>query len=606
MKKRILFIFSVFVFFIIVFLIQKTIFTLMHAHLTGDVSVSELFQILYNGVSMDASTSGYLTAIPFILTIASLWVNSSIIRKILLPYFAIIAIILSAIYIIDLGIYPHWTTHIDSTIFLFLSTPKEALASASTQEIILGTISFLIMSMAIFMGARYLLLSQLKTIEPIQAKKTLKPTLALILIGGLIFVAIRGGVTASTMNIGRAFFSSKMFFNQAAVNPVFGLIYSSTKFDDFSSQYQFFEREKATSIFDQFTTKAIGAPIDTLLNTTRPNIIFIVLESFSAGVAYDSVIAPNFVRIAQEGINFTNFYANSFRTDRALVSIFSGYPAHPTAALMKYTEKTQSLPSIPRWLLNNGYSTKFYHGGDIDFANMRSYIVGTCGTTDIYEDEKFPIAHRLTKWGVPDEYVFDKLLEDIKSENYQEPFATTLLTLSSHEPFDVPTNTFEEPFPNSVHYTDAHLGKFIDGLKQTKCWDNTLVILLADHCMQSYPEGLDNYDKHRFHIPMVWTGGAIKKAIEIDEVSSQNHLAATLLAQLNIDYSDFKFSNDMFNSQEEHYAFYSYNNGFSLMDSTSVVIYDNNANKTLKKEGEDLEDKAKAIFQTMYIDLGER
>ncbi len=146
----------------------------------------------------------------------------------------------------------------------------------------------------------------------------------------------------------------------------------------------------------------------------------------------------------------------------------------------------------------------------------------------------------------------------------------------------------------------------MERLKATDLWDNTLLIFLADHCMQSYPAGEDVFSSKKFHIPMVWSGGAIKGPREVTDYGSQNNLAATLLAQLGVDYSAFTFSGNMMNTSEPKFAFYSYNNGFSMLDSLGSVVYDNTSNKILEQKGEDLEEKAKSFFQMMYLDLGER
>ena len=221
---------------------------------------------------------------------------------------------------------------------------------------------------------------------------------------------------------------------------------------------------------------------DTLLNMDRPNVIMIVLESFS-GIITEELggiegVAPTINRLYREGIGFTNFYANSFRTDRGLVSILSAYPAQPTTSIMKYPSKTQTLPSISQSLKKEGYDLEFLYGGDADFTNMRSYFIGA-GFDKIVADQNFPISDRLSKWGVNDEKTFRYLSEQLKGEQTQ-PFMKLFLTLSSHEPFDVPMKRFEDPYLNSVAYTDSCLGVFIDELKASPLWENTLVVLLPE------------------------------------------------------------------------------------------------------------------------------
>jgi phosphoglycerol transferase MdoB-like AlkP superfamily enzyme len=323
---------------------------------------------------------------------------------------------------------------------------------------------------------------------------------------------------------------------------------------------------------------------------------------------------------AREGVLFDNFYANGFRTDRGIVSIMSGYPSHPTVAILKHPKKTESLPSISKSLKSAGYyNQSMYYGGDINFANMRSYFVGACGITGIVSDSDFPVKERLTKWGVPDRPLFDRVYRDVTggikaadtegtvSRVLPAPFLKVVLTLSSHEPFDVPVDTYEEPFLNAVNYTDKCIGDFVSGLRKTDLWDNTLIIFLADHAMQSYPPGTDNYKEVRYKIPMVWIGGAVRQPCVIPDYGSQNDLAATLLSQLNIDYSDFKFSKDMLNPLGRKFSFYSYVNGFCMRDSTNIFLYDNDRQTMLEQVGNPaLEKEAKSYFQMMYLDLGGR
>lgn len=606
MKKRLLFILSTFLFYIVLFLAFKSIFTILHSSIGGGVSIANFFAVLYNGLSMDASTSGYVTALPALLTLVSVFVAPSIIKNVLKGYFIILGVVLSLVFIADLAIYPYWGYHFDSSIFLYLANPVEALISASTYEIIGALLGFLFVTVGLYFATNKVLLSQVDKFDDLKGgKKKAKAVFALLIATAALFLPIRGGFTVSTMNVGRAYFSENMFLNHAAVNPHFNLLYSASKSERFEEQYQFFEREKAEKVFESLMQHSSDSTT-AVLNTNRPNIILFILESFSAEAAYNPEVAPNLVKLAKEGINFSNFYANSFRTDRGIVSILSGYPAHPTAALMKYPRKTQSLPAIPKSLVKEGYATSYYYGGDNDFASMRSYIVGACATDNVFQDTDFPISKRLTKWGVPDQYVLERVYDDISNGKYKEPFMTTVLTLSSHEPFDVPIQELEDPFLNSMRYTDREIGKFVEKLKSTDLWDNTLLVFLADHCMQSYPSGVDVYSTKRFRIPMIWSGGAVKEAREVLTYGSQNNLAATLLAQLGVDYSGFKFSNDMLNASEKDFAFYSYNNGFAMMDSLGAVVYDNNSESILQQNGESLEEKAKAFFQMMYLDLGER
>jgi len=606
MKQRISLFFTVFLYFILIFLIGKTVFSLIHASLGGGVTKSILFDILYHGLPLDLSMGGYLMVIPALILISSIWLKPKFIARVCNVYFIIILSLISIITVADIVVYPYWGFHFDSTVFLYLQKPKEAFASASPLEIVLGIISTVAFAAILYIGYIYMIRKQ---ILDLQVPKSIgKTSIVLIVLTAALFLPIRGGVTVSTMNIGKVYFSDNMFLNHAAINPEFNLMASLFKSDNFGSQYQFFDKEEAEEIFAGLTNSTFETVIDTLLNTERPNIVLFILESFSYDVAMDSVIAPNMNKFAREGILFDNFYANSFRTDRGLVSILSGYPAHPTVAIMKYPKKTESLPTITRTLRDNGYKNfSFYYGGDADFANMRSYFVGACGISDVVSDKSFPLSERITKWGAPDKQLIERFYQDMTKEKQDTPFFKTVLTLSSHEPFDVPVTGFDSPFMNAVNYTDSCLGDFVNKFRETEMWDNTLIIFIADHAMQSYPEGANNSDPKRFHIPMIWTGGAVKQPKVINNYASQNDMAATLLSQLKVSYKDFQFSKDILNPDTHKFAFYSYVNGFSMTDSTGTIIYDNDKKAVIQQEGNpEMKKQAKAFFQNMYIDLGSR
>lgn len=606
MKQRILLLITIFVYFIFIFCIEKLSFMLMHSSAEGGITFSEIFQVLYHGLPLDMSMSGYLTAIPALILISSIWIEPNVIAKVLNVYFGIILSLVVIIAVVDLIVYPYWGFHFDSTVFLYLQKPKETFASASALEIILGFFAAIVFCILVYIGYVFIIRKQiLKLTVP---KSIWKACLVMIFLTGALFLPIRGGVTVSTMNVGKAYFSDNMFLNHAAINPQFNLMYSFFKSDNFGSQYQFYDKSQATAIFDALMIQPPADSIPQLLNTDRPNIILFILESFSAEAALDSVIAPNMSRFAREGVLFDNFYANSFRTDRGLVSVLSGYPAHPTVAIMKYPQKTENLPTIPRTLKQAGYENlSFYYGGDADFANMRSYFVGACAMKEVVSDKDFPLSERMTKWGAPDKFLIDRTYKDITTQEQETPFMKTVLTLSSHEPFDVPVHKFNEPFLNAVSYTDECLGSFVERLKSTALWDNTLLIFIADHAMQSYPVGLNNSDPRRFHIPMIWLGGAVKEPKVVSDFGSQNDLAATLLSQLNLKYTDFRFSTDMLNPDSRKFAFYSYVNGFCMTDATGTITYDNDRQEIIHQSGNiELEKSAKAFFQNMYMDLGER
>lgn len=100
-----------------------------------------------------------------------------------------------------------------------------------------------------------------------------------------------------------------------------------------------------------------------------------------------------------------------------------------------------------------------------------------------------------------------------------------------------------------------------------------MVVLLPDHAYR-YPDTLKNSDVERHRIPMVWVGGAVNKGMKVDRLASQIDLSRTLLSQLNMDVSEYKFSKNIFGEKSPEFAYYTFNEGFGLVTPRGVSIYD--------------------------------
>ena len=619
MKKRILFLLALFFIWLPLLAVQKPVFLLYHHALASGCSLSDYLKVITHGLLLDCTMAGYLTALPLLMTLVSIWLPGTFYKKLLKGYFGIMAVLIAAIFSVDVALYGYWGFRLDATLFFYLQSPKDAMASVPLGQFFAQLGMFVVYASGIYWVLK-------KCIVPLfpetQVRKRLSGSLVILLSGGILFIPIRGGVTTSTANVGMVYFSQNQFLNHSAINPCFSLIASLSKQQDFAAQFNFFPEEERKEVMETLSSSprtGYGNEEDsmkpqTLLNTSRPNILIILMESFSANavgaVGGDSVITPNLNRLSREGVLFTNMYANSFRTDRGIVSVLNGYLAQPTTSIMKYPAKSPTLPSIAKSLTNEGYIANMLYGGDINFTNMQSYFFGS-GYSRITADRDFPITSRLSKWGANDDITFRYLYEDIKSRDNQAPWLTTFLTLSSHEPFEVPYHRLDEMglYPNSVAFTDSCIGHFIEKLKELPVWKNTLVIFVSDHGYP-YPKDVTGYEPRRYHIPMLWIGGAVKKPVVIDKLANQTDLAATLLNQLEIDHDAFTFSRNILSPDYPEYAFYTYSNGFGFIDSTGISVYDNEGKKTLietPREGSDLRlRKGKALLQTLYDDLGNR
>ena len=416
-----------------------------------------------------------------------------------------------------------------------------------------------------------------------------------VLVAWLIFKAYQK--TVRPTNVGQVYYSQNQFLNHSAVNPVFSFLASFEKTANNIVDYDYYSQEACNSLLEG-VYPVTSVDTDTLLTMQRPDIVIILMESAGDFLAD---VMPRLQQLKKEGINFSNCYGNTWRTDRGTVCTYSGYPSFPTSSVMKMPSKTQHLPSIARTLQKAGYQTSYFYGGDINFTNMRSYLVGT-GFEQLTWMKDFSKAEQETsEWGVRDDIMFKAVYQKL-TNHHEKPQLIGFSTLSSHEPWDVPLQKIDEPIKNAFYYLDDCIGHFIDQLRQTPQWDSTLIVLLPDHSID-YGE-LNESKEARNRIPMVWTGGVVKAPRDVRQICNQTDLAATLLAQLGLPHDDFRWSRDVLS--KAYQAVHNFNNGFTMIDSTGFMVYDLNSKQIMVNRSSDaqrLEQLGKAVLQATTKDL---
>lgn len=601
-RYRLYILLKLFLVMMLVFVIQKPLFMLYNQGIDRSVGVADYMSVMWHGIPLDMTMCGYLLIIPLIILTVSMYVGMNL-RKWLSPYFIVVAVILGIIFVADTVMYSFWQFKLDTTVFLYTDKPADAVASVSTMFVIVALLAGLV-AIALY---SYAFISVLpKGVQKVHENRW--HGFVSIPVAGLMFLMIRGGVGEGTANVSSVYYSSNQYLNHSAVNPAFNMFYSLSHQQNFASEYQFFDDEKE---LDRLTVGLYNTEsIDTekLLNTERPNIILLVWEGcgacFAGCLGAEGNITPNLDAIAKEGVLFTNCYANSFRTDRGLVSINSGWLGLPSASLMKIPEKCEKLPGLARSLRAEGYTTTFWYGGDISFTNMSGYMLQN-GYERLFSDKDFAMKERTSKWGAADDVLLAKALDDIKSAS--QPFFTSILTLSSHEPWEVPYSRLDNEVENSFAFADDCIGKFVKGLKANGCWDNTLLVIVPDHGAAAR-EGLTLASESVIHIPLVMTGGAIRENRVIDKVLNQSDIAATLLGQLGVNHSEFVFSRDVMSKSYTYpSAIHSSRTNFTFCDSTGLSTFDLDANMVINNRDNGKENAlphrtsvGKAILQKLY------
>ena len=608
MRRRLDFLARTYLWTLVVFFAAKMAFMFL-CRRGHDIGMGEVWQVLGHGLSLDLSTALYVLTVPFLLTIVNVWwQGEKVLRRLLLIFFAIISLACSMAFVADTSLYPFWGFKLDASCLQYLDTPTEAMASVTTGYLVVRLIAWLLVAAAIFLGYRAAVRSRSTDKQQSSLSKRIGETVCYIIAIPLIVVGIRGGLSESTTNIGQVYFSQNQFLNHSAVNPVFSFLASFEKTATNNTIYSFMDETECRQIIsDLYNTESVD--IDTLLTTQQPNIIVILLEGCGGEfteIGGRSDVTPRLNALTREGVFFANCYGNTWRTDRGTVCTWSGYPSFPTMSVMKMPSKSRTLPTIAATLKEQGYNTYYIYGGDINFTNMRSYLIGGGFETLKWKADYTAEEQETSQWGVCDSITFESLFE--MASTAREPFVIGYSTLSSHQPWDVPIRHFDDEVLNAFYYLDQCLGRFVDRLRQSDRWANTLLVLLPDH---GIPYGdIDESHPLLNHIPMVWVGGAVKVPRRIEPVCNQTDLPATLLGQLGISHADYPFSRDVLSSTyTEPFALNTFDDGYSVYDSVTFVNYDFIGNRVVVGQGANqalLMRRAQAVLQAASNDLNER
>jgi phosphoglycerol transferase MdoB-like AlkP superfamily enzyme len=566
-----------------------------------------VFNSFLYGMKMDLSMACYIllpVCFFLLLGIFLLFFRRSIIYK---TYTCIVLLFVLIIISADSELYSHWGFRLDATPIKYMNSPKEVWASISHLPIFLISI-FFIVSYLFFAWLFTKIISRINIYQQQVSYKVLSAFM-IIIITGLLIIPLRGGIQLAPLNQSSVYFSTNNYANHAAINPTWSFFHGVTnKTSSTHNPYNYFQLSKAKLITDSLYSSTVN--FDKVLKTSSPNIIFIIWESFTEKATHLSVggkeVTPHFNKLKKEGIYFSNAYATGDRTDKGLTGILSGYPGINRTSITRTPAKAGKLNVLSQLLKERGYQAPFYYGGEPAFANIKSYLLHA-GFDPIIEKNDFSGKDQNSKWGAHDGVVANKMFSDL--QKIKQPFFATWLTLSSHEPFETPVPDFFKGddhttlLLNSLRYTDGVINDFIENCKHQSWWQNTLVIIIADHG-HALPETGKKTDNYR--IPILWLGGALAETgLTIDKVISQLDMASTICVQLEIREKYFPFSKNIFDSGFNEWAFFSFNNGFGFLQKNKMLVFDNVGKNIIEQQGplgaKDIE-SAKALQQIIYQD----
>jgi len=430
--------------------------------------------------------------------------------------------------------------------------------------------------------------------------------LMLILLAGLIFLTIRKGIFRKTFNSDTVFkakidpaflimfialifglfvsnkaaeFSENRYNNELAKTGIYSFFaafknneLSYTAFYNTIDTFEAFNEidkkfisngDKMKMLDEKLIFREVG--IKDTLQEQKPNVILICIESLSADfMGYfgnTEGITPNLDALSKESIFFTNLFATGTRTIRGMEAIVLSIPPTPGRSIVKRSDN-QGLFTIGEIFKKKGYSRNFFYGGDGYFDNMNTFFGGN-GFDIIDRGRGFLLDESVTAkrinidddevtfenaWGVADEDIYRKVIKEAdKAYEVGTPFFDFIMTTSNHRPYTFPEGKIDIPSGTTraagVKYTDYAIGEFIKMAKSKPWFENTVFVIMADHCASS--AGRHELDVQNYHIPVLIYNLKDFPSLKISKMASQIDVFPTLFSLLNWQYDSNLFGTDI-------------------------------------------------------------
>lgn len=576
--------------------------------------IGETLKSFIHAFALDLSTACYLLIIPFLVILLSYIVSinrNKVLYVAAIPFTILFNIITSA----EVCLYAEWGTKLHMKALSHLMHPSEVFNTATTNQLFTFLIAVVAQTWSSLWLFRALFPQDLKSRTTPSVKKIPYAAAFALLSALFIVLGLRGGLRQIPVNQSDCYYSSENILNLAAVNSGWNLLHSITENPGLNevNPYVTLSPSTAQAIVNELHTPQKDTAIF-ILNNPKPNIVLLILESWSADLipscGGDPGATKNFEQLISDGILFTNAYACGDRSDQGMASIFGGFPAQPLTTIIAQPSKFQKLPSLVKSFKEQGYHTSYYFGGQLSYGNIKSYMMSS-EIDKIVELSDFDESVPKGKLGVHDEHVLRRQLDELN--NTKEPFFSALFTSSTHSPFDMPLKSFpiswgknENPYVNSMYYADSCLGAYFKEARKQPWFNNTLFVLVSDHSRNSHKNW--EFISPMYHkIPVAFYGEVIKpeyRGMKIDRIISQLDVPKTLLNQLRIGSDEYSWSRDALNPYQKPFAYYSFINGVGWISDKGYFTFDYNVNRfhhnTMLSSDSSEVRNGKAYLQVMF------
>jgi phosphoglycerol transferase MdoB-like AlkP superfamily enzyme len=371
----------------------------------------------------------------------------------------------------------------------------------------------------------------------------------------LLFVMIRSSFQHRPANLSTFAFCDDAMVNSLVANSTYSVLTAVFGMKNESHSSDMYGKMPVAEMIDR-VRKGMGVAESDFISEELPtlhrqsatirrhkprNLVIILEESLGAGFVErlgGKPIAPYFNKLGDEGIWFQRLYATGTRSVRGIEAVIAGFPPTPAQSTVKLSKSQRDFATLASVLRKSGYRSEFVYGGESHFDNMRGFFLGN-GFSTIVDRSQFKQPKFVGSWGVSDEDLFDMAHQRIAAlDAADEPFFLLVFSSTNHTPFEFPDGRIaladveKQTVNNAVKYADFAMGGFIERARRSDYWDETVMMVVADHDTRVFGNDLVPIDK--FHIPGVILGEGIQP-LQVASVASQIDLAPTLLSLLGVD-----------------------------------------------------------------------
>jgi phosphoglycerol transferase MdoB-like AlkP superfamily enzyme len=595
---------SIFACLIIFFTFLRLILLVIHMNELVNVPLLIILEALFIGIRFDATVSGYILLIPFIvlsmvyfLPWKKKWIAHGCI-----VYIIVLSEIALLITVVNISFFNHYHFPITLSIFDWSDQPFFV-----SRMLFYSWSYYPFLFLFCIVGVSFILLvigliKKINISKEIDFLRSFRLIVRTIIISICAFVllllAIRGRIAEkSPIRWGTAYFCQYPFPNQLALNPVFTFIQSWIERNETANQeITFLEDHQAIKNVRQYfhlsDTQSFDSPIARRIasidSPTKQNVILVLMENMAAWKMHrygnPDNLTPFLDSLAEQSIVFDQFYSSGIHTFNGIYSSLFGLPALLHRHPMKPTESIQSYTGIAHTLGKHGYQTAYFCTHDAEFDNMAGFLSNN-GFQQIISEKDYPQNEIKSTLGVPDHILFDEALPRLhKLSANTRPFFAAFLTASDHIPHVIPEGIEFHPHAtgmdkNIVEYADWSIGHFLKLAESEPWYENTIFIFIADHgSARDSQYGLTLSAHHSpclIFFPRLNHRGKVYSIL-----GTQLDIYPTIMGLLNISYINNTFGIDLLR-ETRPYVFFNSDETSGCLDETHLLVLNQDGQKSL-------------------------